>query len=321
MPRKNPIHTDPAAQQGGAQQDGTHRTTGSETVVPPRLLRTIDFGLGIQRPIVLAHIRSIRRHSPDASPAQLIRILERRYLAAVTTGGAAVGATAVIPGIGTGVTLALSSVETAGFLEATGLFAQSVAEIHGIAVADPERSRALIMTMMLGSEGTELVRQLAGQAVGGGARSAYWGELVTNSIPRFVMGPLTDKLKSMFIRRFTVGAGASIVSKALPFGVGAVIGGVGNQLFGRRVVAASRRAFGPAPLTLDAELEPRARTIVAREGRWVSVTSMGRPITRVSDALANGVRRALPRGRRGADAGATGAAGAAGDAAESEKSE
>ena len=60
-------------------------------------------------------------------------MLERRYLAAVTTGGAAVGATAVVPGIGTGVTLALSGVETVGFLEATTLFAQSVAEVHGIA--------------------------------------------------------------------------------------------------------------------------------------------------------------------------------------------
>ena len=68
-----------------------------------------------------------------------MRILERRYLAAVTTGGAAVGATAVVPGIGTGVTLALSGVETLGFLEATALYAQSVAEVHGIAVENPDR--------------------------------------------------------------------------------------------------------------------------------------------------------------------------------------
>ena len=59
---------------------------------------------------------------PEATPEQLVRILERRYLAAVTSGGAAVGATAVIPGVGTGITLALSGVETAGFLEATALF-------------------------------------------------------------------------------------------------------------------------------------------------------------------------------------------------------
>ena len=85
----------------------------------PRTIRMLDRVLSVQRPAVLAHLRSVRLRHPDASPQEILRILERRYLAAVTTGGAAVGATAVVPGIGTGVTLALSGVETVGFLEAT----------------------------------------------------------------------------------------------------------------------------------------------------------------------------------------------------------
>ncbi|MEJ3405018.1 hypothetical protein WDJ51_09750 [Rathayibacter sp. YIM 133350] len=270
-------------------------TPGPE--LPGGVVRTIDFGLGVQRPAVLAHLRSIRRHHPTATPAELVRILERRYLAAVTTGGAAVGATAVIPGVGTGITLALSAAETAGFLEATALFAQSVAEVHGIAVADPERARALIMTMMLGREGTDLVRQLAGQATSGRpGRAAYWGELVTNSIPRAVVGPLVDRLKSMFIRRFTVGAGASVISKALPFGVGAVVGGVGNQIFGRRVVAAARLAFGAAPLVLSVELEPAGEVIVVKRPGHLGRAVL-RPIRRGASAVGGTVRKALPGGR------------------------
>ena len=96
--------------------------------------------MAIHRPAVLAHIRSVRRRSPQASPVEIIQILERRYLAAVTTGGAMVGATAVIPGVGTGITLVISGVETAGFLEATALFTQSVCEVHGIAVVDAEQA-------------------------------------------------------------------------------------------------------------------------------------------------------------------------------------
>jgi hypothetical protein len=46
---------------------------------------------------VIAHLRSIRLRHPDASTSDIVRMLERRYLAAVTTGGAAVGATAVVP--------------------------------------------------------------------------------------------------------------------------------------------------------------------------------------------------------------------------------
>lgn len=223
----------------------------------PLVVRGLDRVLSIQRPLVLAHIRSIRLRHPHATPAEIIRILERRYLAAVTTGGAAVGATAVVPGIGTGVTLALSGVETVGFVESTALFAQSVAEVHGIAVSQPDRARALVMTLMLGKEGVALISQLAGQATGRGAtRSSYWGELVTKSLPRAAVGPIVDRLKAMFMKQFAARGGASFLGKALPFGVGAAVGGAGNHILGRRVLTTSHHAFGPAPLQLPAELEP-----------------------------------------------------------------
>ena len=234
--------------------------------LPPALTKSFDRVMAIHRPAVLAHIRSIRRRSPQAGPVELVAILERRYLAAVTTGGAAVGATAVIPGVGTGITLALSGVETAGFLEATALFTQSVSEVHGITVDDPERARALVMTMMLGHEGSDLVRQLAGQVSGSGtARTAYWGELVTTSLPRAIMGPLSDRLQSAFIKQFAARGGASLIGKALPFGVGAVIGGAGNHILGKRVIHSSRLAFGQAPAGFRPELDPRARAVMVRE--------------------------------------------------------
>ncbi|MGJ0388790.1 hypothetical protein [Microbacterium sp. CGR1] len=223
----------------------------------PLMVRGLDRVLAIQRPLVLAHIRSIRLRNPHASPEQIIRILERRYLAAVTTGGAAVGATAVVPGIGTGITLALSAVETVGFVESTALFAQSVAEVHGIAVSNPDRARALVMTLMLGKEGVALVGQLAGEASGkGGSRSTYWGEMVTKSLPRAAVGPLVDRLKSMFVRQFAAKGGASFIGKALPFGVGAAVGGAGNHILGRRVLTTSHRAFGAAPMDMPLDLEP-----------------------------------------------------------------
>jgi hypothetical protein len=58
----------------------------------------------------------------------------------------------------------------------------------------------------------------------------------------------------MFIKHFAARAGASWIGKALPFGIGAVIGGAGNGILGRRVVVSARRAFGPAPLELPADL-------------------------------------------------------------------
>lgn len=247
----------------------------------PAAVRGLDRVLAIQRPLVLAHIRSIRLRNPQATPDQLVRILERRYLAAVTTGGAAVGATAVVPGIGTGITLALSGIETVGFVESTALFAQSLAEVHGIAIENPDRARALVMTLMLGKEGVDLVAQLTKQVSGRGtSRASYWGELVTKSLPRAAVGPTVDRLKAMFLKRFAAAGTTSFLGKALPFGVGAAVGGAGNHLLGRRVLTTSRRAFGVAPAVLPAELEPvtgaeRVETRVLRGARYAGSAVAG----------------------------------------------
>jgi len=279
----------------------------------PRVIRMLDRVLAVQRPVVIAHLRSIRLRHADASTQQIVRMLERRYLATVTTGGAAVGATAVVPGIGTGVTLALSGAETVGFLEATTLFAQSLAELHGIRIDDPDRARALVLTLMLGREGVDLVGQLARQAAGRGvSRDRYWGDLVTKSIPRAAMGPLVDQLKKRFVKQFAAKGGASVVGKALPFGVGAAIGGAGNNILGRRVVVGSRRAFGIPPQQYPAELEPRpgstrlehsAVRMIRRAGGAVagagrSVAGTGRS---VGSAMAGIGRRATGRSGLPAD--------------------
>lgn len=210
--------------------------------------RRIDRLLSVQRPVVLRHVAALRRRHPKADPERIVRLLEREYLTAVTTGGAAVGASAVIPGVGWGVSLALSGVETAGFLEASALFAQSVAEVHGIVVSDPDRARTLVMAMILGAPGAALVRQLAGEALGTApARQAFWGELVTSQVPKAALSNLTGPLKKSFLRRFAASQGTSALGRAVPFGVGAVVGGVGNHTLGRKVVVAGREAFGPAP--------------------------------------------------------------------------
>ncbi|NQX26891.1 alpha/beta hydrolase [Microbacteriaceae bacterium VKM Ac-2854] len=230
----------------------------TERAVPvenAQLARILDRLLAVQRPAVLANIRMLRKRRPDATPEQIITSLERQYLASVTTGGAAIGATAVIPGVGTGASIALSGAGAAGFLEASALFAQSVTEVHGIRLDDPERARALVLTMMLGSGGSDLVRQVASQATGGGAGlTQYWGSVVTKGMPSFLVGELSDRAKSMFARHFIAQQGAGIVGRAMPFGIGAAIGGVGNAMLGRRVISSSREAFGPAPTAFTSHL-------------------------------------------------------------------
>ncbi|MGB4777842.1 hypothetical protein [Microbacterium sp.] len=269
----------------------------------PRTIRALDRVLQVQRPAVIAHLRSIRLRHPDATTTEIARMLERRYLAAVTTGGAAVGATAVIPGVGTGITLALSGVETVGFLDATALFAQSLAELHGIRVENPDRARALVLTLMLGNEGVDLVAQLGRQVAGKGvARDRYWGEIITKSLPRAAVGPLVDRLKRSFIHQFATKGSASIIGKALPFGIGAAIGGTGNHLLGRRVVVGSRRAFGVPPTEYPAELEPLPGASRVEQTAFGAVRRAGTTLTsssrRVTDAVGTAVAKVTPKRRQ-----------------------
>jgi hypothetical protein len=167
-------------------------------------------------------------------------------------------------------------VETAGFLEASALYAQSVTELHGIALDDPVRARTLVMALMLGNAGQDLIQQLATQASGRGSRTAYWGEFVTRNLPGPAFGMLADRVRSAFLKRFAVTQGTSVVGRLLPFGIGAAIGGAGNHLMGRKVVNSSREAFGPAPSTFPASLEREPRVPrVPRAPRRLRTSRLG----------------------------------------------
>lgn len=222
------------------------------------VVKAIDMVVEKQRPLVVKHLKSVRAKRPDVTPAEMIERLEKQYLAAVSTSGAAVGATAVAPGVGTVTSLGLTVAETVAFLEASAFFSQAITEVHGIHVDDPERSKALVMSLMMGKEGSSLVRRVAEQGLGRGAsRDAFWGQLITTNLPSgFVANTVVDYLKRAFFRRMAAMTGRSAIGRAVPFGIGAVIGGVGNHLLGKAVVKNAREAFGPAPAHFNSSLNP-----------------------------------------------------------------
>ena len=225
------------------------------------LLRAVE----VQRPLVLANLRRLQRRHPQATAAQLAATLERDYLLAVTGGGALVGGAAVIPGVGTAAALGLSAAATVGFLEATALFSTSLAELHGVRLVDPEKASTLVMAIMLGEEGTALLSSLSGQAAGQGkGPTQAWGSLFSRRVPLAGFGTVRERIQTMFLRTLLKQQGTAWLGRALPFGIGAVVGGVGNRVMGRAVVANAKEAFGPMPLVIPGELggppQPRPGT-------------------------------------------------------------
>lgn len=219
--------------------------------------------IAVQRPVVIEYLRSVRRDKPHASPADLLKELDSRYVATVTITSSGVGASAAIPGVGIPIALGLGVADLLFFYETSALYVLAVAELHGIRVTDPERARPLVLGMLLGQKSQSEVSKwvLTSFGAGGVAQARTlatgavsktlpngWGEVLTEQLPDSALAPLTIVIGREALK---LGGklGAGTLGKAIPFGVGAVIGGVGSFTFGRDVVKSSRMAFPETPET------------------------------------------------------------------------
>jgi len=207
------------------------------------LSNILERGARVQAPAVEAYVQRLRRANPGASPAEIITKLEKRYLAAVMASGAAVGSAAAFPGIGTIAALSAVAGETVVFLEATALFVLAVAEVHGIPAGHREHRRALVLSVLVGDDSKGAVRDLVGP---GRTNGAWLGES-TAALPLPVVSQLNNRLLKYFVKRYALRRGAIAFGKMLPMGIGAVIGGGGNRLMGKKIISNARTAFGPPP--------------------------------------------------------------------------
>jgi hypothetical protein len=145
------------------------------------------------------------------------------------------------------------------FLEATALYATSLAELHGIRMTDPDKASTMVMAVMLGEEGTALLGSLSGQALGKGKGATQaWGNVLARKMPSSGFGSIREHVQKVFLRSLLKRQGTALFGRALPFGIGAVVGGAGNLLMGRAVVANAKEAFGPLPDTIPGELRATA---------------------------------------------------------------
>lgn len=220
------------------------RSVELPVIVESVLDRTLDVALQVQRPFVLGYVDRIRNRRREASPATVIRMLERRYLSAVTAIGAASGGVAAVPGAGTGASVASAALEISAFTEASALFALAMAEVYGLRIDDADVRRALVLAVMLGDAGVQAAELAAANA------GSQWGHVLSHRAPEEAIRRVNQVLGRHFVARFRSKQGALVLGRALPLGIGAGIGAAGNVALGRGVVAAARKMFGAAPAML-----------------------------------------------------------------------
>jgi hypothetical protein len=204
------------------------------------LEKGIERALRTQQPLVAAHVAAIRRKRPQASPAEVIESLGRSLKIAVSVTGGVGGAIAVVPAIGTVASLATASAEAIAALNASVLYALAVAEVHALPTDTPERRRALVLGVITGESGQAALRKVTG-------KSGDWAGDITNALPLAKLGPLNLALTRWFIKRYVIRQSVLALGRALPLGIGLVVGAVGNLVVARAVIRAADRVFGAPP--------------------------------------------------------------------------
>lgn len=200
----------------------------------------IERALRTQQPLVASRIAAARRKRPQASPAEIIDTLGRSYQGAVAATGSVGGAVAILPAIGTVASLVTAGAEAIAALDAAVLYTLAVAEVHAVPTEAPERRRALVLGVVMGETGQAVLAKVTG-------KSRDWVSEVTDKLPMSKLGPLNSTLTRWFVKRYVVRQAMLAVGRALPLGIGVVIGAAGNIVTARAVIRAAERSFGPPP--------------------------------------------------------------------------
>ncbi|ARJ07560.1 hypothetical protein GCM10010988_39010 [Cnuibacter physcomitrellae] len=208
-------------------------------------IRALDAALRIQQPAIENFIARARQRRPDATPAEVIKTLERMYRAALAGSGAAVGGVAALPAVGTGAALVVSGGEVFTTLEMTAVFALSLAEIHGVPIQELERRRTLVMGILLGGGTTETISRVAERT------GQHWAKNIVAQIPASKLLQINRILGRNFITKYGTKQGILVLGRVIPFGIGTVIGGGANLAMSEVTIRTSRRAFGTPPAKWD----------------------------------------------------------------------
>lgn len=196
-----------------------------------------------------AHVDSLRRRNPEATPEQLVRLLEKEYLLVVQGAGGAVGASAAAPAVGTGVALVLTASDVATFFAASAAFSLAVASVHGIEVEDSDRRRALLLTTILGDSGGKIITD------GAELTSVSVARALLTRMPMATVRKVNTTMTRRLVRTQLTKQTGLAVGRLIPFGIGLVVGVAGARALGKNVIEGARKAFGPPPLTFPKVIE------------------------------------------------------------------
>ena len=203
------------------------------------LERALDKAIAIPASRIEERVARMRRDRPGADAAELVEMAASRFRRDAGLSSGAVGASAAIPAISTGAAAALTVGQSAAFIASAVTYVLTVAEIQGVHVVDTERRRALVLSALLGKEGSDAVQ---GQL---GLSTMFWAAQVLMQMPLPSVKSINAHLIKRVAKRSAAKGGALALGRLLPFGIGAAIGWKGGRALANQVIEGAQAALGP----------------------------------------------------------------------------
>lgn len=200
----------------------------------------VDKAIAIPASRITERVARMRRDRPGADTAELVMLAADRFRNEAGLSSGAVGASAALPSIGTASAAALTVGQTAVFIGSAVTYVLTVAELQGLRVVEPEKRRTLVLSALLGREGSEAVQGQLGLA------SLFWAAQALAQMPIPTAKNINAQLAKRLAKRAAAKGGAIALGRLLPLGIGAAIGYSGGRALANQVIEGAQAALGPA---------------------------------------------------------------------------
>lgn len=174
----------------------------------------------------------------SGTDAERVATLRTRFVREASGAGAAVGAAAAAPGAGLFTFLGTTAAELGWFTLRASDLILTIGAVHGHTDARVEERRAWVLSVLaFGDSAHDDLAALAG-AVGQGL-----GKRAGASVPTRMLSLANRAMARTVLRRYGTRRGVLTFGRALPFGIGAVVGGTTNYALASQIARQAEDFF------------------------------------------------------------------------------
>ena len=202
---------------------------------------------------MLSSIDEVSQHRWEAAKTRAdstVGTIRPEKVAALTTSfsrelgaaGAAAGAAAVAPAVGTVATIAATTAELGWFTARAGDLILTIAALHGRPDPTVDERRAWVLAVLIygGSARDEFARTLNQASTG-------MAPAVGRRLPLTTLQTANRLMSRSLLRRYGSRRGLVAVGRALPIGIGAIVGGSANYMAIRTLARHADEFFARLP--------------------------------------------------------------------------